>query len=733
MEKKYLQKMFEETLTEVEKEAMTVASVICMEGLDIEVMYNLYMPDCPHLLYDIVDSLCARNLLFREHKRICCKKEISDAVLEVASVNERCLENLLMSLEEYLSVGPLDDCLARQQYFVAARLLLGYIMETWDDIIETTSTFDMALKTNLVNFASNAELSFHRSNRQPVCSLEERIDYKLLKFSSYVPGDANYNALLGSLYSNIFMYDEAWMCLSESELFFESDPVLSLAFSEMYWNLSQIARSFQYAYKAYMQNLTDNYPDNNIYVCLYLSRLCGLYDIEDSCKSWLQKGKELIGKRRIPAIHPIRIMLLEIEALLTKDNLPAANDVLDKAQLMAVRLYGANSPALIMVSYIRYAVYTEIGMSRKAIEAYRDYVDLNHFNYGYSPADLSVLYSAIIDSNNERGCFCTSGIYEARMQVLHTEEIPFAPGVRFSKAFSEATNCLVSKDYDLCAFHIENARNVFLEAIKPDDRLIDSIRPVFEGGVVPDAVLGKYYERALSSGVFEIELGRGEYSAARERVLNEISNEANLEERLMLSVRLGRIAIKEGNTEEGVRHWRNVISQADASCKFEIAKDIAEWTAVYELHHEAKEFYETALQAEYMIYAKTKDLAVALRNYAEALELYGQQDKSDESWQQAIDLFKATNDYDGLALAYWYWGTTKQDCQAEVLLERAIKYWKREPGIFDETLSHIYREYASNQGMLGNMEEARDAAQKAVRLYPSYYPDYLAEEIEEYL
>lgn len=64
MERNYLQKMFEETLSEVEKEAMTVASVICMEGLDIEVMYNLYMPDCPHLLYDIVDSLCARNLLF---------------------------------------------------------------------------------------------------------------------------------------------------------------------------------------------------------------------------------------------------------------------------------------------------------------------------------------------------------------------------------------------------------------------------------------------------------------------------------------------------------------------------------------------------------------------------------------------------------------------------------------------------------------------------------------------
>lgn len=733
MERNYLQKMFEETLSEDEKEVMAVASVICREGLAAEVLYNLYMPNSPHLLYDIVGSLCVKKWLVCEHNRICCDRDVAEIVLEKEIIQGNCLANLLMNLDEYLSIKPLDEYLSRQQYFVAARLLLGYVMDTWDYIIETNSAFVMAFQTTVVNFASNAELSFHRSNRQPVGSLEERIDYKLLKFALSLSGDERLYELLGSLYSNIFRYDEAWMCFSASELFSVYDSELCLALSEMYWNLSQTAQSFLYAYRAYLKNQIDNNPDNNIYVCLYLSRLCGLYDIEDSCKSWLQKSKDLIGKRGVAEIHPIRLMLLEIEALLNKDNLPAVNDILDKAQLMAAKLYGANSPAQIMVSYIRYAIYTEIGMSRKAIEAYRDYVDCNHFNYGYSPADLSILYSAIIDSNNERGCFCTSGIYEARMQDLHSVDIPFAPGVRFSKAFSEATNCLVSKDYDLCAFHIENARNVFLEAIKPDDRLIDAIRPVFEGNVVPDAVLGKYYERALSFGEFEIELGRGEFDAASERVLNDISNETILKERLMLSVRLGRIAIKEGNTEEGVRHWRNVISQADASCKFEIAKEIAEWAAVYELHHEAKEFYETALQAEYMIYAKTKDLAVALRNYAEALELYGQQDKSDESWQQAIDLFKATNDYDGLALAYWYWGTTKQDCQAEVLLERAIKYWKREPGIFDETLSHIYREYASNQGMLGNMEEARDAAQKAVRLYPSYYPDYLAEEIEEYL
>jgi tetratricopeptide (TPR) repeat protein len=109
------------------------------------------------------------------------------------------------------------------------------------------------------------------------------------------------------------------------------------------------------------------------------------------------------------------------------------------------------------------------------------------------------------------------------------------------------------------------------------------------------------------------------------------------------------------------------------------------------------------------------------------------QDKSDEPWLQAINLLKATNDRDGLALAYWYWGATKQDYQAEVFLSRAIKYWKQEPGVFDETLSHMYRLYSSNLGMQGKIEEARSAAQKAISLYPSDYPDYLEEEIESYL
>lgn len=180
MDKEYIQKMFAETLSEDERLLISVASVICVEGLDIEVLFHLYMPDNPHVLYDIVDSLCRRNWLFRDHKHIYCDTGIASSILEKAPVREIDLKCLLENLDGNLSIEPLDDHLSRQQYFVAARLLLGYIMEKWEDVIEKDYLFIMTFLTNVIHFASNVDLSFHNNKRQPVACVEERIDYKLL-------------------------------------------------------------------------------------------------------------------------------------------------------------------------------------------------------------------------------------------------------------------------------------------------------------------------------------------------------------------------------------------------------------------------------------------------------------------------------------------------------------------------------------------------------------------------
>lgn len=733
MDKEYIQKVVAEFPEDV-KQVMTVASVVCVEGLDLEVLCNICEPNCPQALCDVADALCRSNWLLREHKRVHCDPVIAGAVLEQNAIGGSRMKSMLINLKDYLEINPLDDYLSRRQYFVAARLLLGYAIEKWEEFPEKDLQFVSAFQTDVILFASNAELSFHRSPRQAVGRLEQRFDFKLLLSTFNITGNQRLFDMMGALYSRIFRYDEATVCFETAEPSLLSHQYQLMYLSEMYWNLGLLAKSFAYAYNAFRKNEMEEEADQNIMVCLYISRLCALNDSMDSSRMWLEKGKALIGKRRVPEIHPIRIMYLEIEALLANDNYSKANEYLEKSELMAIRLYGENSPALSMISYIRYEMYVRLGMSRKSIEAYRDYVDFTHFNYGFSPADLSVLYSSIVDSCNERGSYSTAAIYEERMQDLHSDSdnASFAPGVRFFKALTEASNSLTHYDYELCAAHIEDARGIFLGEIKPDEETLEAIRPVFEGSDIPDVVMGTTYRRALADWDFETRLKRGDYAEARTLIEEELADEQNAKERLLLSVQQGRIDIKEGDTQTGIALWWDVVRQADASWRFEIAKYIAGCADELELQSEAIQFYETALQAESMIYAKTKDLAVALRSYAEILQTYGRQQKSDELFQQAIELLKATHDRDGVALAFWYWGSMKQDHEAEFLMSRAIKYWDRE-GVFDETLSHMNREYALALGQQGKMNEARTAARRAVDLYPGCYPDYLEEEIEEYL
>lgn len=733
MDKEYIQKVVAEFPEDV-KQVMTVASVVCVEGLDLEVLCNICEPNCPQALCDVADALCRSNWLLREHKRVHCDPVIAGAVLEQNAIGGSRMKSMLINLKDYLEINPLDDYLSRRQYFVAARLLLGYAIEKWEEFPEKDLQFVSAFQTDVILFASNAELSFHRSPRQAVGRLEQRFDFKLLLSTFNITGNQRLFDMMGALYSRIFRYDEATVCFETAEPSPLSHQYQLMYLSEMYWNLGLLAKSFAYAYNAFRKNEMEEEADQNIMVCLYISRLCALNDSMDSSRMWLEKGKALIGKRRVPEIHPIRIMYLEIEALLANDNYSKANEYLEKSELMAIRLYGENSPALSMISYIRYEMYVRLGMSRKSIEAYRDYVDCTHFNYGFSPADLSVLYSSIVDSCNERGSYSTAAIYEERMQDLHSDSdnASFAPGVRFFKALTEASNSLTHYDYELCAAHIEDARGIFLGEIKPDEETLEAIRPVFEGSDIPDVVMGTTYRRALADWDFETRLKRGDYAEARTLIEEELADEQNAKERLLLSVQQGRIDIKEGDTQTGIALWWDVVRQADASWRFEIAKYIAGCADELELQSEAIQFYETALQAESMIYAKTKDLAVALRSYAEILQTYGRQQKSDELFQQAIELLKATHDRDGVALAFWYWGSMKQDHEAEFLMSRAIKYWDRE-GVFDETLSHMNREYALALGQQGKMNEARTAARRAVDLYPGCYPDYLEEEIEEYL
>lgn len=734
MNKEYIQKMFCEKLMEEEQRTLIVLSVICSEGLSRKVACNLIKPASPVAFDALVSMLCSRNWLSCDHQTTYCDCQIRNAVLEMAQIDVDNMIKILSSLKEYIVLRPLDDMLSRQQYFVAARLLLTYIMDVWSVEYCKICAYKDFWEV-VIALALNIELSYNKG-RKAVSCLEERFDYKLLTFFRKISVPDYYQVLasnlLGRLYTRIFRYEEAKVCFNEAGEFLNDDPRLLVSKAVMYENLGLYANSVHYAYRAFLLNKEEKDNDANIEVCLYLAYLCAECDSPASGKHWRKIARSLIGNRRIPEGHVFNITMKEIEALLHIDDNALVSQILDAAELEVCKLYGSDAPEMGRIAYIRSMSDGEAGKSRKSNLEYQGYVEANHFNYGYSVADTACLYSGIISDNVLRGNNTTAGIFAIKMQNLHAEA-GTAPSVRISQAFANCASCMSDENYALADAYLDMARNIYENELRPNKTILTEITSVFQGGIIPKSVSMTDNEKIINQANINIRLGEGRTVEAREMIKFLKENENDGLELVKWDIYLGRVLIKEGKQGEGLDMWRKAIRNAPQTGRFEVAKEIAEWARNYDLVYDAMTFYEDALEADTMVYAKTCDIAEALQCYADVLELCGLKGKSDEPWKQALMLMQSLGDNDGISLLYFSWGAAKQDQVAEELLSKAIGRWNPENYVFDETLSKMYYLLCCVQAMQGKVEEARISAAKAVKLYPADFPESMLENIKLYL
>ncbi len=736
MEKDYIKRMYMESLTEKEQNLITLFSVICIEGVSVNVACNILKPDNPREFNSLVEKLCGWNWLFCDNQTVYSDPQIAAAVLEISELKSDSVFKILSTLREYIVLKPLDDMISRQEYFVVARLLLTYLMRKWEVTCPDNSQVLSLFSETVIAFATNAELSFFGNKRQPVYILEDRIDFKLLNYikekEEFHPG-GSVNRLLGGLFTSIFRYEEAKAAFQMAESIDDDDADLLLAQAIMYENLGIQGKAFQYAYRTYLMNKEYWNDDANIKVCLYIAYLCAVCESQENCKYWRNIARSLLGERKIPAIHIFSITLKEIEALLHLDDKALAFQILDSAELDVYKLYGGDAPEMARISYIRSLVDGEVGHLRKSNEYYRRYVNTNHLNYGYSVGDTAVLYSAIINDNIIRGNNNTANIFAIKMQDLYAEGSNIAPDVRLSQAFANCASNLADEIYELSDAYLEMANKIYEDELKPDEELLAEIAPVFHNGIIPKSVLMTEEYRIINIVKINICLGEGRFDDVKQLIEELANEEKDSFERLKWNVHLGRTLIKEGKLDDGLNVWKDIINKVPNAYKFEITKEIAEWARSYDLIYDAMTFYEEAFQADTMVYGKTCDIAEALQCYADVLELCGLKGKSDEPWKQALMLMQSMGDKDGISLLYFSWGAAKQDYEAEVLLNKAIDNWEPEQYAFDETLSKMYYFLCCSQAMQGKTEDARFSAHKAVELFPTDFPLHLLEDIEGYL
>lgn len=736
MNKVYIKNKFRE-LADEEKNLIFLFSVIAIEGLPIDVAFNILKPKNPRFFNLLVDKLCAWQWLFSDCQTIYIDQQIAEAVLEVTEMNDDSIAQVLSSLRESIMLQPLDDMFAKRDYFVVARLFLTYLLKRWEQSCTKNSQLLTLFSDVAIAFSTNVELSYSGNKRQPVCNLEDRIDFRLLAFLSEEDGIIDlYKGgafrLLGELYATIFRYEEAKECFQKAETFLDIDADLLFGQAKMYENLSLMSKAFQYAYRAYLINKENREGDANIKIALYIAYLCAMNDSPANSKYWRKVAHSLIGDRTIHANHLFSITLKEIEALLHLNDTALAHQIVDSAELEVYNLYGGNAPELARLSYIRSLIDGEVGHLRRSNEHYRSYVNTNHLNFGYSVGDTAVLCSGIINDHVIRGNKYTAENFAVKMQNLHAEGNTTAPGVRISQAFSNCFQCLANEEVDLSKAYLDVGRTIYDDELRPDDDTLKEIAPIFQNGIIPNAIMMTEVLRTINSTNINIALREGRIEEAKDMIDILIGNEKEDIEKLNWEIHLGRTLLEEGKVDEGVNVWRKILSKVTNAKKFEMAKDIAEWAQSYGLTYESIEFYEEALQPEAMVYGRTCDIANALQRYAEGLELCGMKE-NDELWRQALMLMQSLGDKDDISLLYFSWGLTKQDYEAECFLKKAIELWEPEHDVFDETLSYMNFHLALSLGMQGKTDETRVAANESVRLFPAEYPVHLYEEIEAYL
>ena len=728
------QELFQQFSPE-EKETLSALSIICTESINVDVACEVLMPENPLCFYQLVNGLSESAWVYRDDDTLFCHPIITETLKKNFPISVEKYIRVLSMLLKRLTLQPLDDMYEAREYFKAARLFLIHMMDSFiRGSLPEDERLEMLYSECVLAFAHNSELSFYET-RLRINVLSHRADFRLLQSVlalSTQPCQGEVNVLLGNLFNQIFMYEDAKRCFSKAEEILGQNAELMMAEAMMYYNLGIMWRACQLAYSAYLQNKEKGHNDDNIEVCLFLSDICAYSQSEKSSELWGRRAQEIVGGRTIPQHHKFLIRVKGIEALLNIDKRTSAIKLLDIAELEALRLYGTQCPELSFVSQVRYLIDVHSDFQRESVKDYRDYVETNHYNYGFSAGDTMVLYSGYVSLYNTLESYYTSNYYTQKMQYLENEASFLAPGVRVGRALTNFYTCIVAGECAEAENFLDEARRIYREELMLDGDVAPQIAPIFHDGVIPEEIVGYNLERGIHQCESLLLRLEPEGGGDRRHLQEMIATEANPLERQLWQVQMGGVLVREGNQEGAVKLWREILDGAAKKDKFRVGKSISDCAQENGMTYEARDFLETALFFDNMVYASTRDMAEALKSYAQILKYLGLKG-SEEPWEEAERLMWSIGDRDELSNLYLTWGLLHNDDEAVRLFQKAISLWKPECGPFDERLSNMYFSLTLALASIGKHAEARSAAKKAVKLFPDDYPPYLAEQIQEYL
>lgn len=715
-------------LTNPERIIVWLLAILSPECVSKKVLCNLLMPTNTAEFDCCMANLVEKEWLKNEFLTLSCTKEVADEVFEsdFYYFSKDNVKTILENLSNHLQLSPFDDPLEKREYYLVARLFLTCLYEKEMVDIQDKSYFSSLFADVIVKFAENSELSFYGNRRKPVAKLEDRVDFKLLQYAIF--GDdkeimLEAYRLLGLLYIKNFRYDDAVICFDYYVGIRGFTAKFSMALAEMYYQYGDMGQAVMCASRAFLLNREDLRNPENIEVCLFIAYVCAKCDSPENSRRWKKMVADACRGRHIPDGHPLAIKMKIIDAAINQDDKTAALRMLESAELDIYRVYGENAPYMAQLAYNRHTIYINAGQMRQGQEWYGRYVEINHLNYGYSPGDTAIHYSGLDYDNLCRGNI-NIAIEFSNMsnQICNTSKM-LAATVKFDHAYTTFEASLADQNIEYAKNCIKYAEDVYLNEIMPNEEVAREIEHLFINGIIPDSIMGLNYLRTITIGKINLCLMEGRMEDAKTLIKEMEEKESDKRQKMKWKVQMGRMLVEEGKTDEGLRMWKQTVEETDEDNKFSICKDVAEWAQYFGMLTEAINFFELALEPKFMAKGKTSEIAKCLNSYAELLDQYGIKGKIEDMWNNALMFMQSMDDDDGIALLYFQLGKDKQDNEAEILIKKAIEFWKPEKYLFDETLASMYGELSQVQKMLGKFKEANESLNK-MKHYSPFLADY---------
>lgn len=704
-----------------ERTVVWLVAIMSPEAVSKKVACKLLMPDDIRLFDFMVNNLQMMGWLKSICGTLSCDTQVAEMALELdkEEYNQDIAQMILEEMMKHLVPSPYEDIMERREYFLVARVFLTYLYDNEKVDIQDKSYYSFLFALVSTLFARNSELSFYGNNRQPVRTLEERIDFRLLQYAIYVDNKsvmADAYRLLGDLYTKNFRYKEAKQCFNASVNIYGYTSEIYLSYARMYNEYGDMGAAMMHAYKAYCNFKFRGELWQTIDTCLFVAYVCAVHDSPVNSHIWKNNALEECKDGPVPDGHPFKIRIKMIDALMKEDDSRSALRLADSAELDIYRLYGYNAPDMANIAYIRNVIYTRVGQSRRSQEEYGKYVEVNHYNYGYSDGDTAIQLAGTAYENLLRGNLNT-GIDLCNMSnnIMGNEQI-FAATVKFENAYTTFEAFMVEGNIEGAKDSIDYAEKVYENEILPNNLECMEIKDMFCNKVIPDSIMGMEYLRLISHAKVDIFLQEGRMDDAKALIQEMAEKESVPKHKLNWKIHLGRVFCEEGKNNEGLQVWKDTIDEADDKNKFFCLKEVAQWAVYYEMMADSLTFFGNALEPDVMDKGKTSEIVECLNSYADVLNNYGVKADIEEMWNNALMLMKSMDDNDGIALLYFQLAQVKQDKEAEILIKKAIEFWKPENELFDETLAKMYWELYEVLKMKGKYEEANEALENMKRL-----------------